>query len=206
MAGLREKQKADRRRRILTASSLLFKQSGYQEVHINQIAECAEVSVGTFYNYFKTKADLLLSTVSMEVEEVLQQGDSILKDPPEDPVEALMALTRLYYDHSLVYLSKEMWRTAMAAAIQEGQSPFSIRYRELDKGLCTQVCGLLEVLQANGRLSADMDTRAMGEVIFNNLNAMFTEYSIDETFTLDELKDRVLRQTRAVVQPLIGAA
>ena len=41
-------------------------------------------------------------------------------------------LIRLYYDHSLHYLSKEMWRKAMALSIEAPDSPFSQRYTELD--------------------------------------------------------------------------
>ena len=69
--GLREKQKASRNRAIVEAASRLFQESGYEAARIGQIAELAEVSVDTLYNYFKSKADLLLAIVSLEVEEVL---------------------------------------------------------------------------------------------------------------------------------------
>lgn len=78
MAGLREKQKASRKRALVEAASLLFKQQGYEAAKISEIAERAEVSVGTFYNYFPSKADLLLAIVSLEVEEVLYQGEAVL--------------------------------------------------------------------------------------------------------------------------------
>ena len=51
------------------------------------------------------------------------------------PPAALQALIEQYYDHSLVYLSKEMWRVAMALSIQQPDSPFSRRYTELDRRL-----------------------------------------------------------------------
>ena len=63
MVGLREKQKAKRNSAILGAASTLFKQSGYESARIEAIAEMAEVSVGTFYNYYENKADLLLAIV-----------------------------------------------------------------------------------------------------------------------------------------------
>lgn len=199
MAGLRERQKADRRRRILGASSTLFKQSGYHDVRIDAIAEHAEVSVGTFYNYFKTKGDLLLATVSMEVEEVLEQGNGIIADPPDDPAAALSALIDGYYDHSLVYLTKEMWRTAMALSIQEPDTPFSIRYRDLDRALSRQVCSLLRELQRRGAIRADADPAILGEMIFNNLNAMFAAFTMEEAMTLDQLKQDVRRQTQVMI-------
>ena len=71
------------------------------------------------------KGDILLAAVGMEVEEVLAAGDAIVADPPADVIEALTRLIHQYYDHSLVYLSKEMWRTAMAFSIQQPETPFS---------------------------------------------------------------------------------
>ena len=71
MTGLRNKQKAAREKRILTAAILKFRAESYRSVRIEDLAEIAEVSVGTVYNYFKTKGDILIATVTLEVEEVL---------------------------------------------------------------------------------------------------------------------------------------
>jgi AcrR family transcriptional regulator len=194
MTGLREKQKAARTRRILEAAAQLFRQVGYGAVHIEDIARAAEVSVGTFYNYFETKGDLLLAIVSMEVEEVLDFGKTLLADPPPEVRQALSRLIGGYYDHSLVYLSKEMWRTAMAITIEAPATRFSTRFTELDNMLTDQVCALLAELQRRGDIRPDIDPRALGEVIFNNLNAMFIEFVKDEAMTLPDLNERVARQ------------
>ena len=122
MTGLRARQKADRNRRILEAATTLFREQGYDAARIEDIAEMAEVSVGTLYNYYQNKGDVLVATVSMEVTEVLEAGESIVANPPLNVEEALRALIEQYYDHSLVYLSKEMWRTAMASSIQQPEN------------------------------------------------------------------------------------
>jgi AcrR family transcriptional regulator len=196
MAGLRERQKADRERRILEAAAGLFREVGYDAARIEDIAERAEVSVGTFYNYYQNKGDILLATVGMEVEEVLAAGEAIVADPPGDVAEALRQLINQYYDHSLVYLSKEMWRTAMAISIQQPETPFSKRYTALDARLCAQVQTLIQRLQLKGVVIAGIDTAAVGAMFFNNLNMMFTEFVRDETMPLEMLKDDVARQSR----------
>jgi AcrR family transcriptional regulator len=196
MVGLRERQKADRERRILAAAAALFREVGYDAARIEDIAERAEVSVGTFYNYYQNKGDILLATVGMEVEEVLAAGESIVADPPSDVVEALSRLINQYYDHSLVYLSKEMWRTAMAISIQQPETPFSKRYTALDARLCAQVATLIQRLQLKGAVVAGIDTAAVGAMFFNNLNMMFTEFVRDDTMPLENLKDDVARQNR----------
>ena len=92
MAGLRAKQKADRNRRILEAATSLFRDAGYDSARIEDIAERAEVSVGTLYNYYQNKGDILLAAVTMEVEEVLEAGRRIVANPPPTVAAALQAL------------------------------------------------------------------------------------------------------------------
>lgn len=196
MAGLRERQKADKNRRILESAASLFREVGYDAARIEDIAERAEVSVGTFYNYYQNKGDILLATVSMEVEEVLESGEAIVADPPLNVLDALQKLINQYYDHSLYYLSKEMWRTAMAISIQQPETPFSKRYTALDGALCTQVTTLVQRLQLRGAVRTGIDTYAVGCMFFNNLNMMFTEFVRDETMPLERLKEDVERQNR----------
>jgi AcrR family transcriptional regulator len=204
MAGLRERQKADRERRILQAATDLFREVGYDAARIEDIAERAQVSVGTFYNYFENKGDILLATVGMEVEEVLAAGDGIVADPPLDVFEALSRLIDQYYDHSLFYLSKEMWRTAMALSIQQPETPFSKRYTALDARLCMQVTTLIQRLQLKGVVVAGIDTAAVGAMVFNNLNMMFTEFVRDETMPIERLKEDVARQNRPLASLISG--
>jgi AcrR family transcriptional regulator len=180
----------------LEAATKLFREVGYDAARIEDIAERAEVSVGTFYNYYQNKGDILVAAVSMEVEEVLDAGEAIVIDPPPNVLVALQALINQYYDHSLVYLSKEMWRTAMAISIQQPETPFSKRYTALDAALCAQVSTLIQRLQLKGAVIAGIDTTAVGEMFFNNLNMMFTEFVRDEAMQLERLKDDVARQNR----------
>jgi AcrR family transcriptional regulator len=189
MSGLRARQKADRSRRMLDSAAQLFREQGYGVARIEDIAAAAEVSVGTLYNYFGTKGDVLLATVSMEVEEVLAQGAQVLAQPPKDIAGALNSLIGGYYEHSLVYLTKEMWRTAMALSIDAPDSPFARRYTELDARLCDQVSALVMRLQKMSCLRADHDAQTLGAIIFNDLNAMFTQYVRDEAMPLAHLLD-----------------
>lgn len=194
MAGLREKQKLDRERRILAAASALFRDLGYEAARIEDIAERAELAVGTLYNYFGTKGDLLVAIVSLEVEEILGIGEGLIREPASSVEAAITRLVDLYYDHSLVYLSKEMWRVAMALSIQNPGSRSGRRYTELDRRLAAQVCALIAALQRRGMVQAGLDAGALGQVVFNNLNMMFIEFVKDEAMPLGRLKAAVRAQ------------
>ena len=59
-AGLRERKKARTQAAILHHALRLFRERGYQQTTVEQIAEAAEVSKTTFFRYFPTKDDVVL--------------------------------------------------------------------------------------------------------------------------------------------------
>ncbi|AXB42234.1 TetR/AcrR family transcriptional regulator [Amycolatopsis albispora] len=58
--GLRERKKRLTRRRIAEVALGLFVERGFDQVTIAEVADAADVSVNTVYNYFATKEDLAL--------------------------------------------------------------------------------------------------------------------------------------------------
>jgi len=60
-AGLRERKKAKTRAAIREHAMRLFGEQGYQATTVEQIAEAAEVSPSTFFRYFPTKEDLVIT-------------------------------------------------------------------------------------------------------------------------------------------------
>ena len=202
MTGLREKNKADRHSRILNAASRRFRQRGYDATRIESIAAEAGVSVGTIYNYYQNKGDILVAIVSKEVNEVLRAGERIIEKPPANVAKAIDTLIAAYINHSLVYLSKDMWRQAVATSIQQPQSPFGKTYSSLDKTLVKQTCALIAKLNNLGLVKSRVDSRGVGELIFNNTNMMFMEFVKDEAMSIKKLRAAIQRQNRALVQAI----
>lgn len=204
MAGLRERQKADRDRRILHAAVTRFRADGYRAVRIEDLARAAGVSVGTLYNYYRNKGDILIATVTMEVEEVLGAGEAVVAEPPRGVEDALSALIFGYYDHSQEYLSKEMWRSAMALSIEAPDTPNGRRYTDLDRRLAQQVVRLIRRLAARGDVQPGLDSAAVGQVLFNTLNMEFIEFVKDEAMTLPALRARMAAQIRPIARLIAG--
>ncbi|RUV36456.1 TetR/AcrR family transcriptional regulator [Mesorhizobium sp. M7A.F.Ca.MR.148.00.0.0] len=199
MSGLRARQKADRHRRIIEAAAELFREAGYEGAKIEAIAAQAEVSVGTIYNYYENKGDILGAIVSLEVNEVLNAGQGVVAKPPANVGDALDTLVGIYIEHSLHYLSKEMWRQAMAISTQAPDSPFGRAYTALDRALTEQIRALIARLQEIGLVRQDIDGAALGELIFNNMNMMFIEFVKRDAAKIPELRAAIRRQNRILV-------
>ncbi len=60
------RKKARTRASIAAAASALFRERGFEETSIQQIAEAAEAGVGTVYNYFASKDDLLREALLLD--------------------------------------------------------------------------------------------------------------------------------------------
>lgn len=206
MSGLRERQKAIRHDRIIEAATRLFREQGYEQVKMEAIAAAAEVAIGTIYNYYRNKGDLLVAIVSLEVEEVLRLGEAVIAAPPGSAEAAVDALVGGYVEHSLHYLSKEMWRQAMAISTTQPQSPFGETYAALDVALARQTVALIDKLQSLASLGREADADALGEVIFNNTNMNFIGFVKDEAMTMTELRGHLRRQHRAVLAGFRSAA
>lgn len=86
----------ERRRKQITAASIkVFSERGYHPATIRDIAECAEVSIGTIYQYFNDKEDLLY----LAIVEIMDSYDSHILaalEISEDPLERFYASVRAF--------------------------------------------------------------------------------------------------------------
>lgn len=202
MTGLRERQKAGRRRDILAAASQLFAKQGFAETSVEAIAALAEVGTGTVYNYFSSKGDLLMALVALDGEQVRARGKRYIAGVTGDAAEALYGLLAIYVDHSLVHLTKELWRNAMATALTQAESPFGLGYFENDRRLAEQVGELVAVLQQAGRLRAEIDPVTTGSALFIVVNGLFMQFVAQDKMSKAALHARLRAQVSLVVAGL----
>jgi TetR/AcrR family fatty acid metabolism transcriptional regulator len=70
-----------RKQQIFDASLKVFSKKGFDQTTIPDIAEEAGVAVGTIYNYYQSKHDLLLSIIKSYI--VTESLLSLLEQPPQ---------------------------------------------------------------------------------------------------------------------------
>ena len=203
MAGLRERQKAGRREGILKAAGLLFRRDGFAATSIEQIAELAELSTGTVYNYFASKGDLLLALVALDGAEVRAAGARHVARPLADPLAAVNALLEGYIDHALVHLDKRLWRHMMGTALTFAETPMGAGYRALDRKLAAQVAALCRALQERGDIPADINCQDAGQALFYVCNSLFMDFVADDAIPLSTMKRRMFRAVRLIFRGLL---
>jgi AcrR family transcriptional regulator len=88
-SGRRQRKKDETRRVIAEAAMRLFLENGYEKVTVAQIAEAADISVNTVFNYFPTKEDLFFGS-----------------DPRDESEFALLRMTREPHESVVAFLRR----------------------------------------------------------------------------------------------------
>lgn len=81
-----ERRKARTRAALLAAARELFAANGFQDTAIAEIADRADIAIGSFYNYFRTKEELLDALLEEELTRqllLLQARQEQVVDPAE---------------------------------------------------------------------------------------------------------------------------
>lgn len=193
MSNLRERQKESRRRKILAAAREQLVANGFDATTIESIAEDAEVSAVTVYNYYGTKTGLLLALVAESDTILLERMQELLKTPPATTVDTFSAFAEIIRKHALSFLTKPIWRQVIAASIIEGGTQFGRSYAQLDRDLARQLTKALEKLRDRGELSPEVNLDVLGDSLWQLQNARFLQFISSDDLT-NESVDRYLRE------------
>ncbi|RVX41833.1 TetR family transcriptional regulator [Nonomuraea polychroma] len=93
----RERKKRETRQRIVMAALRLFEEQGYEQTTVAQIAAAADVDPKTFFNYFRTKDEVLYVDVERDFDVLV--GAIADRRPGEGPGEVLARAVERYAAH-----------------------------------------------------------------------------------------------------------
>jgi AcrR family transcriptional regulator len=116
---LRERKKRETRRRLRRVALGLFADRGYSNVTAEEIAEAAEVSTRTFFNYFPSKEAVLLSADPDRLDEI---RESVMAAPAGTAAVEVLHQAMLAWAREVVAQLAELggdpasWLTRMKAA------------------------------------------------------------------------------------------
>jgi AcrR family transcriptional regulator len=107
----RERAKADKQRRILEASKQLFASKGFDQTTVQQIADAADVAVGTLFLYVEDKSELFLMLFHEEIQKDLERATESLKASVKlIPAVSRFLLALMSYYEKDPELSRVFWR------------------------------------------------------------------------------------------------
>ena len=150
-ASLRERKKARTRASLREHALRLFREKGYQNTTVEQIAAAAEVSPSTFFRYFPTKEDLVLQD-DMDVRMI----EALEQQPPDlGPVAAVRAASRQMFDS---YTAADM--DILHETIRLTLTVPEIRARAMDEFARTITVVAEAVAKRAGRSPDDLAVRA----------------------------------------------
>jgi len=201
--GLRERQKASRRARILESARKKFQDAGYVNVKIEDIANDSDVSAVTVYNYFGSKAGLLLALVGESDLILIRKLDELVTKSHENLISAVQEFGRILRQHAMTFLQKPTWREVISASIHEGSREFGKTYSELDDVLIGKMRDLLAALQVNKLVSPDVDICVLADCLFSLQNIRFFQFIADDTLGIEK-SDIKLQQDLMALQAVFA--
>lgn len=160
-SGLRERKKDATRVRLMQAALELFEERGFDEVSVAEIAEAAEVSKKTVFNYFDVKEDLVLGHGKHQIEIPAQVvRERAVGQTPHGAMRDHW-FAKLAEHHPVTGLSDNVGVRRVLRLIH---STPQLMQRQMGYGLRSQDLLALELLSESG--STEVSARLMATQIF----------------------------------------
>jgi AcrR family transcriptional regulator len=195
VAERRETQKREREARILRAAAHLLTRRGFERTTMSDIARRAELAVGTLYNYFGSKPEIVLALVRRDTASALEASEAVLKDPGPDPVAAVQDLLERA-GAPFARHDRSLWRQLIGAALADPDLMDAFFAEDLR--LVSVIAALLRELRARGDLRADLDVGRAATALYAVFFTWYIAHFTNEAVT-HEVFCRELRAGAAVV-------
>ena len=153
----KERERQRHREEVLEAAEVVFAEKGFYRSTVEDVAERAEFSIGTLYNFFSSKEELYQSLMEMRIHQLNVEANAVL-DEASNPEELIQAYIRAKIELSFKYESfaklytrermgdrfsnAELWREKMGPLFEQVHKRLTRAFQE---GIAT------------GRFRSDLD-------------------------------------------------
>jgi TetR/AcrR family transcriptional regulator, cholesterol catabolism regulator len=154
----RERQRADRRRRLFEAALGLFVEKGFDSVTVDEIAAAADLAKGTFFNYFPTKLHVLAVYHAQLAGEISALGHSVRGPSAREMFKQLFhgAARIVRREGALVdVLVKQVFTHPQLMALDQDLAPDMLQL----------YCRFVRAGVESGELRADLNSELVATVI-----------------------------------------
>ena len=167
--GRRERKKLQSRRTILEAAISEFSKKGYKDTSVADIMSTADLGIGTFYNYFNSKEDLLFLLLG-RLSETLRMALAEARAAERSSLELLelgARVTAKFLDENRYVMplflsaSHHSMHHGMANATEGTENPPSSRMTPQIKQVFTEI---IREGQAAGEIRSDVPVDLIAEM------------------------------------------
>lgn len=170
--GLRERGKQKRREAIKAAARDVFVARGYDDATTREIAERAEVSLGTLFAYAPTKAELLVMIVNDDLDELTGEDEFALADD-RPLLELLVDFAQRRYAYWVQQPQIGRYALREITSFMLGRpdpGPEAILFRDRVSTVIGQLEGLIARKQAAGLVRNPAPSRLIADLIWGIYN------------------------------------
>lgn len=194
--GRREKNKIEKRNRIISAARYLFNKQGFSETTTQQIADKAGIAAGTLFLYAPTKEDLLSLVFRTEMLETANQSFGKLRrsDPPIDQIMRVFKRMVLYHEKDI-----EVSRTIHRQLYVPSDEARDREFIELSTAIFSGFAEIVQQGQKDGAIRLDIEPLVAGKTIFAIYYMELTRW-----FAGGSQKKELLNNTRLQILNLFG--
>ena len=197
----RDRKKEQARARILSAAATLIQRRGIDAVTTREIAEAADVSHQTLYNYFDGKAAIVLGILREHMEQLNAEVNAIVEGERRDLMRTLSRLLKALFDN-VERRDRRLWREIIALSFHDANAfvgPFAGYYAGAEQRLTA----LFERAQRNGTLSDDVDAALLAHSVYVFVEFGFLSYVMATERSTRATLARVREQVRTMVAPYL---
>jgi AcrR family transcriptional regulator len=195
----RERNKQEKRARLLAAARTLFARKGFAATTTAEIAARADVGAGTLFLYFASKDDLLVEVFRAEMDAVTSRAFATLPRRAELLTELLHVYGAMIAHHER---DPELARAFVKEMLFVSPRDRALVFEFID-GLSARVAARIALRQARGELDASVSASLVAENLFALFIARLQKWlGLDERLASDEhlarLRDAFALQLRAL--------
>ena len=119
----RERERESHRQEILDAAEEIFAEKGFGDATLEDIAKKADFAVGTIYNFFNGKNDLVNNVLVRLVKTRVAEIEKNILPKIAEPLTALRMLTDMWVEHHIRHGA--FIRVAIIARMIEGKTDWN---------------------------------------------------------------------------------
>ena len=182
------------RRLILEAAAALFREKGYAEVSLREIAQAANMKTGSLYYHFDGKESLVEEILTLGTQGALSAARAAVEalGVGADPVDKLQAA---FTAHVRFLLEEEDFASANLKILPQVPPAIRERHVQHDREYGEFLAGLIDEIDLSGRLAPEIDRSLLRMLCFGALNWSISWYS-PKGRTPVEIADQLMRLVR----------